>query len=167
MNNGRNRCRNRLKFPSHAIEVITRLSMVGGGSISGSLCTRGRPSATSVKTLLIVSSVRCAVICSLRTARIAVDAKRKRFSIRSPAAWTSSDRILPHFRVIDRFGTEVRLELLHLRVISKSKVRHSDRVQKLTRMAKNGTWQTHVLYCEHTLFRTYPNWGSIVILSRN
>ena len=61
--------------------AITRPSIVGGGSISGSLCTIGRPFATSLKIWLIVSSVRVAATCSLRTARMAVEARRKRFSI--------------------------------------------------------------------------------------
>src|SRR5579862_2719785 len=61
--------------------AITRTSIVGGDSISGSLCTIGLPFATSVKIWLIVSSVRVDVTCSLRTARMAVDARRRRFPI--------------------------------------------------------------------------------------
>jgi hypothetical protein len=56
----------------------------------------------------MVSSVRAAFTCSLRTARIAVEARRKRFSIRRPAAYTRVDRMLPLFPGYSAFATKAK-----------------------------------------------------------
>src|SRR5208337_282045 len=50
-------------------------------------------SATSANTRLSVSSVLQELTCSLRTARITVADNKKRFSILSPAEYTSFDRM--------------------------------------------------------------------------
>jgi hypothetical protein len=42
-------------------------------------------------------------MCSFLVARIVVAAKRKRFSVLSPAPYTNSDRMIcPHFPVMER-----------------------------------------------------------------
>ena len=61
---------------------------------SGSFPCTGVPFATSVNTLLTVSSVRVELMCSFLVARIAVVAKRKRFWILNPASNTSCDRMI-------------------------------------------------------------------------
>ena len=68
--------------------------MAGGGVTSGRSPCAYWPFATSASTLLTVSSVRVELTCSFLVACIAVVAKRKRFSILSPASYTSSDRMI-------------------------------------------------------------------------
>lgn len=84
-----------MRGPTHqAAGVINSSSMAGGGVTSGSLpCTRV-PFATSVNTLLTVSSVRVELTCSFLVAFIAVVARRNRFSIFNPASYTSCDRMI-------------------------------------------------------------------------
>ena len=61
------------------------LDASGGGVISGSLWTSSLLFETSVKTLLMVSSVRVESTWSLRTARMTAEAKRKRLCTCRPA----------------------------------------------------------------------------------
>ena len=60
----------------------------------GNFPCMGVPFATSVNTLLTVSSVRVELACSFLVASIAVVAKRKRLPILSPASNTSCDRMI-------------------------------------------------------------------------
>src|SRR5215469_2012661 len=77
--------------------VISNMPTTGGGATSGRSPCAYWPFATSASTLLTVSSVRVELTWRFLVARIAVVAKRKRFSILSPASYTSSDRMIPLF----------------------------------------------------------------------
>jgi len=87
----------------HASGVIKRMSIAGGGVIAGKSAYTRVPLATSANTRLTVSSVRVELTCSFLVARIAVVARRKRFSIFNPASNTSSDRMIASFHSMERF----------------------------------------------------------------
>ncbi len=74
--------------------------------ISGNSTSVKRPSATSANTRLSVSSVLAELTCIMRTARIIMADNRKRFSILSPAEYTSSDRMCAPILSSREFATE-------------------------------------------------------------
>src|SRR5579863_846378 len=80
----------------------TNSSSMGGGTTSGSFTSMKRPSATSVNTRLIVSSVLPELTCSLCAARITVADSRNRFPIFRPAEYTNLDLICDSSSVVER-----------------------------------------------------------------
>lgn len=132
--------------------VISRASMAGAGVISGSSPCTAMPFATSVRTLFTVSSVRVEPTCSFLVAFIAVVARRNRFSIFSPASYTSCDRMIYLNSRYAAFSAEawiVSAQRLS-RSISKRSRQDGCRGRRGGRKFL-GYWIVDRLYVQHTL----------------